>query len=99
MSYSRRSCIKFGVRGVFQFSFAWCFLSRVSKEQIDRIQERRTKIKGLLAELGESLRLVRELQRSSEVCEMRMTVKGVVAFAAFFSGKRSVKLLLRCDSH
>lgn len=53
---------------MFQFSFAWCLSSRVSKEQIDRIQERRVKIKGLLAELGESLRLVRELQKSSEVC-------------------------------
>ncbi|CAN0280598.1 unnamed protein product [Ectocarpus sp. 4 AP-2014] len=39
----------------------------VSEEQIKRIQERRARIKSLLNELGESLRLVRDLQKSSEV--------------------------------
>ncbi|CAN0563302.1 unnamed protein product, partial [Ectocarpus sp. 12 AP-2014] len=38
----------------------------VSEEQIERIQERRARIKSLLNELGESLRLVRDLQKSSE---------------------------------
>lgn len=41
--------------------------ARVSEEQIERIQERRTRIKGLLSDLGESLRLVRDLQHSFEV--------------------------------
>ena len=45
------------------------FSPRVSEEQISRIQERRARIKGLLAELGESLRLVKDLQKSSEVNE------------------------------
>lgn len=43
---------------------------RVSEEQIGRIQERRTRIKGLLNDLEESLRLVRELHKSSEVSEV-----------------------------
>lgn len=39
----------------------------MSEEQIDRIQERRARIKDLLNDLGESLRLVRDLQQSFEV--------------------------------
>lgn len=43
---------------------------RVSEEQIERIQERRARIKDLLNDLGESLRLVRDLHKSSEVREV-----------------------------
>lgn len=43
---------------------------RVSEEQIERIQERRARIKSLLDDLGESLRLVRDLHKSSEVSEV-----------------------------
>lgn len=61
----RMICCKGHSQHISLLPFVWFF--RVSEEQCERIQDRRTRIKSLLAEVGESLRLVRDLQKSSEV--------------------------------
>lgn len=57
---------------------------RVSEEQIGRIQQRRARIKSLLDELGESLRLVQNLHKSSEVCHLHSICVDCLS-CAFFS--------------
>ncbi|CAM9599393.1 unnamed protein product [Scytosiphon promiscuus] len=65
----------------------------VSEEQIERIQERRTRIKGLLNDLGESLRLVRDLQHSFEAKNAKFE-EVMARLQSAFSPQQVARLLL-----
>eukprot|EP00752_Nemacystus_decipiens_P003554 g3279.t1 len=65
----------------------------VSEEQIERIQERRARIKSLLNDLGESLRLLRDLHKSSEAKNAKFE-EVMARLQSAFSPQQIARLLL-----
>ncbi|CAM9316429.1 unnamed protein product [Discosporangium mesarthrocarpum] len=68
----------------------------ITDSQVGRIQERRARIKRLVADLGESLRLVKELQAASEAKHTKFDER-MAKMQSFFTPRQVAQLVLWVD--